>query len=338
MVIKNNYVFKLFANCHIVEGANRSIIYDFNGRVFIVPSKFAKLLSFFKNKNGISYEVIVNNERLVQFVEELYRKQMGKYFNKHIVENFPDIEIKWDSPHSITNAIIDINNTSTSNWSKFITELDEIGCSFVQIRLFGLVSFEQLNAMLKKIDVTNIYGIQLIIPLNNNNSLFFIELSKLLQLYPRIVDTIIYNCNITHHPPPEFIKRVRTTNEIINNQDSCGIINPNFFILNLDFFSEANLYNTCLNRKISLSHDGFVKNCPSMRQDYGNIDNICLEDVASSSEFKFWWFIKKDKVEVCKDCEFRYMCSDCRVFITDSKNPFSKPSKCPYDPYTCKGF
>jgi hypothetical protein len=50
--------------------------------------------------------------------------------------------------------------------------------------------------------------------------------------------------------------------------------------------------------------------------------------------FKDAWSINKDEILVCRDCEFRYICSDCRVFIEDPHNIYSKPAKCKYDPYS----
>jgi len=34
-----------------------------------------------------------------------------------------------------------------------------------------------------------------------------------------------------------------------------------------------------------------------------------------------------------KDCEFRYICTDCRVFIQEDTDILSKPLKCKYNPY-----
>lgn len=39
------------------------------------------------------------------------------------------------------------------------------------------------------------------------------------------------------------------------------------------------------------------------------------------------------QIDTCKLCEFRYMCHDCRIYITDKDNIFSKPLKCSYDIY-----
>jgi radical SAM protein with 4Fe4S-binding SPASM domain len=53
-------------------------------------------------------------------------------------------------------------------------------------------------------------------------------------------------------------------------------------------------------------------------------------------DFKKYWSITKDQINVCKDCEFRYICTDCRAYTTNIDNDYSKPLKCSYDPYKGK--
>jgi SPASM domain peptide maturase of grasp-with-spasm system len=76
-----------------------------------------------------------------------------------------------------------------------------------------------------------------------------------------------------------------------------------------------------------------IKNCPSMEHSYGSINNSTPAAILKLKKFQASWAIKKDAIEICKDCEFRYICSDCRAF-TQNNNPNSKPLKCNYDPYT----
>ena len=99
-------------------------------------------------------------------------------------------------------------------------------------------------------------------------------------------------------------------------------------------FSESLQYNNCLNKKIGIDINGEIKNCPSMEKSYGNISNTSLLDVINNNEFKALWSINKDKINICKDCEFRYVCTDCRAFISDPDDIYSKPLKCGYNPYT----
>ena len=52
------------------------------------------------------------------------------------------------------------------------------------------------------------------------------------------------------------------------------------------------------------------------------------------SDFKDKWNIAKDQIKICKDCEFRYSCSDCRAYLEIPDDIYSKPLKCGYNPYT----
>ena len=71
-----------------------------------------------------------------------------------------------------------------------------------------------------------------------------------------------------------------------------------------------------------------------MAKSYGNIKDTSLIDVANSPEFQEVWHIKKDMIHVCKDCEFRHVCTDCRAYVEDPDDILSKPLKCGHNPYT----
>ena len=73
-----------------------------------------------------------------------------------------------------------------------------------------------------------------------------------------------------------------------------------------------------------------------MPQSFGNIKDTTLAKAIEKQSFKDFWHINKDKIDVCKDCEFRYICTDCRAFIKDPQNIYSQPAKCGYNPYICK--
>jgi SPASM domain peptide maturase of grasp-with-spasm system len=91
---------------------------------------------------------------------------------------------------------------------------------------------------------------------------------------------------------------------------------------------------SCLNREISIDADGNIKNCPSMKESFGNIRDTTLAEAIEKPGFKKYWDINKDKIHVCKDCEFRYICTDCRAYVEDTEDILSKPLKCGYNPYT----
>lgn len=119
----------------------------------------------------------------------------------------------------------------------------------------------------------------------------------------------------------------------ITSSSCCGIVSEWYFTPKTEVFIESKKFNSCLNHKISVDVSGEIKNCPSMKDSYGNIQTTTLQEAIDKTGFKDIWNINKDKIEVCKDCEFRYICQDCRAYIQDPNNIYSKPAKCSYDPY-----
>jgi len=67
---------------------------------------------------------------------------------------------------------------------------------------------------------------------------------------------------------------------------------------------------------------------------FGNIKEVSLVEAIGHAEFKAFWNTTKDQVKVCQDCEFRYICTDCRAYIEEPEDKYSKPLKCGYDPYS----
>ena len=74
-----------------------------------------------------------------------------------------------------------------------------------------------------------------------------------------------------------------------------------------------------------------------MTQSFGNIktSNFKLSSILTNKKFKAFWEVNKDSIAICKDCEYRYSCLDCRAFI-DNSNPYSRPYRCKYNPYIAK--
>ena len=123
---------------------------------------------------------------------------------------------------------------------------------------------------------------------------------------------------------------------MIIDEKSCGVIHDIYFHANIPTFTESQQHNTCLNRKISIDKDGYIKNCPSMLHHFGHISETKLEDVIKNPEFTKYWNIKKDDISKCKDCEFRHICTDCRAYLENPEDLYSAPLKCGYNPYTCQ--
>lgn len=92
--------------------------------------------------------------------------------------------------------------------------------------------------------------------------------------------------------------------------------------------------NGCWQGKVAVSSTGTVHPCIMQRDDdSSSIRESSLEDIIKGSIHKYW-DISHDDIDVCKDCEYKYACHDCRpVAFGLSGELTAKSLHCSYDPY-----
>ena len=329
--------FILFADCIPAKGFNRSIICDTkNNNFYFIPNGLYDILDTY---NGKTIEDIKND------FEHQYDEIIDDYFdflidNKLIFFNsnpdlFPKINTEWNSPSLITNIIIDYDEI-IHDFYDLIPQFESLKCSYIQLRFYKNISLDYINRIVKilKKEKSRIVSIDFILPFYENFNLE--ELNIILSENSRIHSIIIFNSphDKSYKPLSQKMGYVMLVKRNIVNEKHCGIINEEYFYSNIKLFSESQHHNTCLNKKISIDKDGNIKNCPSMAQSFGNIKDSTLEVAINHPDFKKYWNITKDQIEVCKDCEFRHICTDCRAYVEEPDNQYSKPLKCGYSPYT----
>ena len=129
------------------------------------------------------------------------------------------------------------------------------------------------------------------------------------------------------------VLNIINTTQKINSCEACGVIDKKYFVLEQSSFIESLSFNSCLNEKVSVDENGFIKNCPSMKKDFGNIKNkYNFNEIVEDKNFKEYWRISKDKIKECKVCEYRHICQDCRAYTQNSSIKTAKPLKCNYNP------
>ena len=247
----------------------------------------------------------------------------------------PQLKMGFESSCTISNAIIDIDKNSTHNFSKIAYELDELGCEGLEIRIYFSINRLKLIQILDYFESTSIKSIVLKITYSDqiDNDDFYNLLSV---NYLRVFCLEMYAENIiesnTRYKNFFLLKRSFD----LTSAHHCGGVSEDYFVLNMKTFTEATHANSCLNKKISIDSRGFVKNCPSLLNNFGHHEEIKLSEVANMLKFREVWSVNKDLVNECNVCEFRYICIDCRAFLSNPSDAFSKPLKCGYDPYTGK--
>jgi SPASM domain peptide maturase of grasp-with-spasm system len=289
-----------------------------------------------------------HKDKSVEYIKDYYDHEaddiIDEYFNT-LLENelgfftdephlFPEMSMEWRSPSVITNAIIDIENT-IHDYRRVFEELDEFNCKSLEVRCFEAIDLNDLTSMLEPTLDSRLSNISLILKVDPSLTEKAIE--KLAKDNKRINSITVHSATEDNSYAIEIGKSgtdVAFIEQQIDSSNHCGVIHTNYFYINEQSVTEALKHNSCLNRKISIDTDGSIKNCPSILKNYGNIKDTTLTEAIAHKDFKDLWGVTKDKIDTCKDCEFRYICSDCRAFVEEPENKHSKPLKCGYDPYT----
>jgi len=334
---KNELSFSLYANCIAVKGSSRSAIYDLHKNdIKLIPNDLYNILIKFEGKT-ISFIKKHFDNNTHDIIDEYftYLKSLDLIFFTESPKSFPKISNKWNTGSVITNAILDFDHNTQYDIFDALNQLEKVGCKHLQFRYFNEISFFEIKKICDWIDKKemSIVSLEFIFPYSKG--LDVKSLGNMIVSMPRIKMIVIYNTQKNEIVSDEFNDtRIVFSNEKIFNQKSCGNINPEYFAINIKNYTESLNHNSCLNCKMSVDKVGNIKNCPSMPQSFGNIKNTTLQEALQQKGFKKYWNITKDQIDICKDCEFRYVCTDCRAYTENPKNDYSKPLKCGYDPYT----
>jgi SPASM domain peptide maturase of grasp-with-spasm system len=340
----------LFTDVIPVRGLQQATLNDLTrNKVEIIPNSYFDLINEFRqNQVNVVYDAYNENSKkeITKFIDFIINGEYGDFFNNN--KNFPEIEEKWDSFNLLESVIVDIGD-DTSEIESIFVQIAKLNVAYVQVRAYSNgFSLKDFSKQLTIFHETTIEGVELLLKFDKKYSVS--DYVKFFEDNIIIAAMIIHSAKADKKMDVHFgyegndkkiknsIKReIKFIKQKINSEKFCGIISKKYFCVNnVRDFMHNKLCNSCLNRKISIDIDGNIKNCPSMQNVFGNVKNTALEDMLNHPEFKELWHITKDQIDVCKDCEFRYICTDCRAFLENPENIYSKPLKCGYNPETCE--
>lgn len=338
--MSKNKTIKVFTSCIPVKGANRSIICDLQRTNFkLIPNDLFEIIELCNGKTLIEIKSIYKNKFdaiIEEYFEFLFANEYVFFTDNP--ELFPQMSMDWFEPFGINNAIIDYEDNF--KFESLLFQLDFLKCKSIEIRFFNstkLQLIEQILIYLNELNSISFY-VGFLFPYSEETQIN--KLKSLILNFPRVSYFVITNSNENNFIEPlrQNMGYIYYTKEEILSSSHCGKINSKDWSINTRLFTESQHHNTCLNRKISIDKDGNIKNCPSMPQSFGNIKDTTLEEALNHPDFKKYWNVNKDMIAVCKDCEFRHICTDCRAYTErthfDGEIDLSKPLKCGYNPYT----
>lgn len=123
---------------------------------------------------------------------------------------------------------------------------------------------------------------------------------------------------------PTLLKRMQRTAPLF------GRVTP-------ERFAQARYGHNCFSKETCVTASGEVFACIMERTTpLGNVLSEPLGVILDSGVSRQFRTLSKDHVEVCRDCEYRYCCFDCRPRaqgMAANSSRYAKPAECLYDPY-----
>jgi SPASM domain peptide maturase of grasp-with-spasm system len=330
-------VFRLFACCIAVRGARRSVVCDLGRQLLrFIPNGLYEILTEHGDKSVAEIKALYGGRydgEIEEYFDFLLREELGFWCDEPAA--FPPIALDWESPQRITNAILDVDRASAHDFPALLAQLDDLGCEALQVRCYepldpGVIERLRAGAARGRLRTNELL-------LAYEPELTGDALVDLCRRHPRIWRICVHSAPEDRvGPPTAGAAEIEFRRAVVGSPSCCGCVHPSYFAPNLETFLEAQRHNTCLNRKVSVDARGEIRNCPSLGASYGNVRDVSLHSAVARRDFRDLWEINKDQIEVCKDCEFRYVCVDCRAYLTRPEDLYSKPAKCGYDPYTAQ--
>lgn len=307
-----SYYFILYSHNILVEGKERSAIYDLqNEAITIIPNVLVMLLNALSKKKvkEVVAEMSPNQPELIQkYIDFLLQKDLGFYAKDP--NDFPALDLKFESPSIIQSAVVEYSiEEAQYSIEGLVSQLNDMLCQYVELRIVDEeVKLAALLEVISAFDKSTMSSIHLIIPqkgLSNDDLIAVYSSSNKMQ--DILVHKAAADCALPEHP----------NNIVLSKEDLFSSENRKPFpvdqhIVNMLFFTEAQQYNVYYNQKVSITVSGGIKNCLLNDNDFGNINDQALIGIVESKSFRELWTINPDMIKEVKDSPLRY----CTLYST----------------------
>jgi hypothetical protein len=312
-----NKVFSLCNDVQIFPGHNRTLIVDLTkGKHHLVSKEWSELILKIDGSSKKELFAKSNSEEKETLLEILeFLKSYNYVFevDKNVKELFKDIEMSFETPFIFDHCFCEVNKTNVTDIMKMI----ENQKSYV----FGGFHFL----------IYDISDLELLPFKNLINSL---DLNKNIEIYTKESKTHIFleerNRNIIIHKA-----------DFINSREMRSNFYEKFPIMNIGMkqILESENFNFFHNKSLFINEKGDIVDSLFTEQPHIHMNikefnekidsiNILLAD----KSFTKYWHINNSKIIVCKDCEFRRVCIDCRPPVLNANGEWYK-EECTYNPY-----
>lgn len=331
--------FNLYSDIYITKGYNRILISDLGRSISkLYPLELHELIEELKSA---SIESVLENydsgSKAIaeEYIGYLLEKEYGFVTEGDWDKNFLPLSYEYHDHQQISNLYIEVEKLEIP--ATLMQSIANLRITHLVVFCRNATSSQELIDFDRSFDNTTLESLELYSAYSSELNADFLQ--NVHDHTQRIYHLVFYQCEeipVLTNTSYRFTLDFKRDSLSIH---SCGKVNVDYFNTNMPKVLEAINHNSCLHKKLGIDRNGNIRNCPVMPQSFGNIHDMTLEEVLQQGAVQQYWNMTKDEITVCKDCEFRNVCTDCRAFTershcNESGLDISKPLKCGYDPYS----
>jgi SPASM domain peptide maturase of grasp-with-spasm system len=328
-------VVKMFSTCQIVYGYTRGAVYDLTrNKYYLVPIEFCDFVRRIDGMKLSEFNKLKEDRQLGEYIDFLKKKEILFFVNETESVCFGEMNFEYDSPSDAHTVVIEMDDTIPFDLPDFLIKTKNTGLENAVFFATQPLPILYIHNILKFFQLTRFQQIEIICRYDTR-----VEPASYFQLFhsaPRLRKLSLHSAPNDHiyHAGGESARLFTFSESLARYPDP--IVDYGYFKINVPFFTEALLSNPFYNKKIFIDATGRLKNAPYSKESFDLVDEINVEEVIKQDRFRVLWQTRKDNIDVCKDCEFRYMCMDSRIPCVGHEGRLYHETDCNYNPYICK--
>ncbi|MCB9761006.1 MAG: hypothetical protein H6739_14300 [Alphaproteobacteria bacterium] len=306
----------LHACCVPVLGQRRALICDTQRGVLVeVPGALLRLL---EEHRGLSLGAIGaasgHPEAVTAAIRRLVDEDLA-FLTAH-PERFPALDRSWRSPAPLLRAILERDAGSRWSLEAALAELAALRCRHVLIRTRE--PRPAVGAVMAAIGARH--------PLTVDWQLLDTaeDPAALLASWPKISSLVFHEADGVEASADG---RARWTTAPLR----LGAVAPASLAgmaVNVETVCEATHHHPFFNRMVTVSADGRLRNGPSTPQVFGRIGETAIAEVIASPAFRALWDAHRGRIEDCRGCAYRLVCTDGRALSLGEDGVFRAERGC----------
>lgn len=294
---------QLYAHNVPVRGAASGAIYNLHqGTLVRVPTVLLGLLEQLAEaplatvRQRHAYD-LASFDRYIEF---LLGRDLA--FQTEEPARFPALVPAWHYPGLLTHAVLEYE-FANYDLPDVLRQLDRLLCRHLELRLdLGSQPLSALEELLVSVATSAFRTIALFV--RHTEATTPAALDALFAAHSKLTYIFCHSAPATvrsaHHA------RVLTTRWPLPADGALPALPAPRYIVNSQFFAEAQLHNPYYHGRVCISRLGQLKNCLRHAPSFGQVQARPLRELLAQPDFQDLWYACVDKIDGLSDSELRY--------------------------------